>query len=343
MRIVLVSGRYTHAGRYRKWSGVFPSARYAELAAAFADRGHSPVLVADADVHVPVDIARLVWRHDPDAVVVCGDSLPAAVVEVLRTSPVTVVVTTAGIPPMAGAIHQTDLMGVLAAAGAPSNPNPSPTAGGENGSRSQIVPPALRAEVGVEVARRDADGTVRPNDPAAIVRALSGARPVSSDPVDLVRLCGIEDLPEAEAAGLLAAMAGQLDAPVPGASLRVRAGEASAAVAGAAARVVGSVGLVVSDQADVAALRMAIGTFEHAGLDVSISAQFGDDLEVVEDVADIALSTGVGLSYVWNRGTSPVIIADGERILTRDRLAHAGRTGRHRPCRPACRTAVGAL
>ena len=314
MRIVFISGRYIHAGRHRKWAGLFPSARQAELAAAFAGQGHTPVLLADADVHLPIDIARLAWRQDPDAVVVCGDSVPAAVVAALRTSPVAVVVTTAGLPPALGAVHHSDVAAVLAAAGAPDPSGSRPAVGIDPGVRAEVVPPALRAEVGVELARRDPDGVVRGNEPAVVAQSLVSAQVAAAESSRPIRLWGTEDLVEAEAVLHLAAVADRLDGPL-AASLRVRATEASPAVAAVAARVVRSACLEVRDHDDVAALRQAIGAFEQTGLDISVFAHFDDDREMVEDVADIVLAAGVELSYVWMEATDPGVVLDGDRIL----------------------------
>jgi hypothetical protein len=320
MRIVFLSGRYIHAGRHRKWAGVSPSARHAELAAAFADRGHTPVLVADPAVHLPEDIARLVWRHDPHAVVVCGDSIPPAVVAALRSSPVPIVVTTATDPSGGGEVHQADLPGVLAATGAGAGISTEAYVR----TRSQVVPPALRAEVGIEVARRDPDGIVRSNDPDVIAQTIEAAQQAVAESSGPLPLHGLEDLAADKAVTLLAAVSERLQSPAAGLSLRVQAAVANQSIAAAAAPLAATVCLLVNDQADVDALRQAIATFEHSGLDVTVYARFGQDIEIVEDVAGIVLSSGVELSYVWLPGTSPSVVADGDRILAETGSATLG-------------------
>jgi hypothetical protein len=114
---------------------------------------------------------------------------------------------------------------------------------------------------------------------------------------------------------LLAAVSEHLQSPVMGLSVRVQAAMASQSIAAATARLAQTARILVNDQADVGVLREAIALFEHSGLDVTVVACFGQDIEIVEDVADIVLSCGVELSYVWLPGTTPSVLADGDRIL----------------------------
>jgi hypothetical protein len=316
-RILFLAGRTEAAGRHRRWAGVGPTARQLELACAVAGAGHQPVLVADPDLHLPADIARLVARQAAGAVVADVDHLPHAVlVRVERALGDAFVATSARtVAPVdtggAGAVvHQGDVRTVLGRLGLAVPAGSLPLA------PRDVVSPEIVALAGVEVAFHGPDGTVSATDPDRVLATVSVLARSCEHPFDLV---GVDLLPRDRAIGLLHA----LDPVARGrVGVEVDVGwwsaELSAAAAVAGARVALRLGPGTSGDGrrdEVTALAAALATAQDRGLQPVVRAELGDDLDVVERLAGTVLAARAELAYVWDDGVDEETAAIGTTIL----------------------------
>jgi hypothetical protein len=190
MRIVFLHGRWDEAGRFRRWAGLAPSARHAEMAAVVAAAGHDTVLVYEPDVRDADGATRAVDRYEPDAVVVSADTVPAELIAAVdRAGGIPVVVTTSS----------DDAATVLAELGVAVGPGTEALAPAVTG----VLRPSLAAIAGVEVAYSRADGMVVRHPVERIVAGLHALTETDGS----VELVGFSMLAQTEALELMAAAA----------------------------------------------------------------------------------------------------------------------------------------
>jgi hypothetical protein len=270
MRIVFLHGRWDAAGRFRHWAGLAPSARHAEVAALAAAVGHDPVLVCEPDVRDADSAVRAVARYQADALVVCGDTVPAELVAaVSRAFDVPVAVVTAN----------DDTVRVLGRLGIEVGAGIEPLAPTATG----VLRPSLAAIAGIEVAYLRSDGAVERQPVERVVGGLRALTEIDRS----IELVGFSMLAPAEATTLVAA----------------------AAATGVA------VAVTIGPEIDIEALRDILSTAGARGGAVAVHAILGDDLDLVEALADAVLAAGAELTFAWRPDVSDEVALMGESIL----------------------------
>src|SRR5262249_44219688 len=146
-----------------------------------------------------------------------------------------------------------------------------------------VLRPSLAAIAGIEVAYQRADGTVERQPVERVVAGLRALTEIDRS----IELVGFSMLAPAEATALVAA----------------------AAATGVA------VSVTVGPELDIEELRDILATAGARGGTVAIHAVLGDDLDLVEELADVVLAAGAELTFAWRPDVTDEVALMGESIL----------------------------